>query len=1158
MNHRMVIVFSVWLLTGNVLRSAGPETEKRFPPLVLPEGLKATLFACDPLIEYPSVISIGPRQHTMFVAHDYMTGLGKEIVRRDEIRLLEDTDQDGYADKSTVYAGGFNSIQGLAYDRGVVYAMHAPYLTALRDTNGDGKADERKDLLKGLGLSPEEYDIRLHCANGVTPGFDGWLYLALGDHGCRVKRPEGDWLIHEGGAILRCRPDGTKLHVFASGLRNIYDVALDHELNVFVRDNENDGGTYKNRIYQSFHGADHGYPYLYYEHPDETCLPVADVGLGSSAGGTVYLEATLPKTFHGHLLFAQWGKAVMNYPLGRESSSFATHNEAEFATGGAGDKYPFKPTDVVVDYNGTVLISDWADGQRPKRGRGRIYRISPVDSPDEWSDGLNSISHHQRLAAQWEYERQSDGIRRLDGEWSGLNANARIHGVWIIARAMAEAAKSRLLNIARTEESVPVRIQAIRALADLNDISIAEDLSRLAPRDARLQVELLVALGRLRWANLPEWLAQSDIHHNSFTDHAIQQALRRCGNWHGVGLLLQGPGALRHIARRALSGQFDPGAVEALLKPAEADPESALALTRVHRRPGSWEYWGYRPEPRPIHTNDWSHTVKIAETLSRVLTRTKDVKTLMTEMSRHRIPFDPQALVVLLERQVDEDMINLIIRSLSDRSTLAELVVDRRYPSRSRLLALERLDCEEKELTEMLDAVTDGKVIAGLLEALHDTPSSSPATFRRYLRSTSAAARAAALAGLGRKRNSESVGRAMSALRDPSVEVQVVAAEMVGRFQVSGVGPRLAALANSEDLSLRQAAVAGLLANNYPGVGSAAAELLKYRETRGTGLAYLQRFGRATQVPAMLKAVWQDGSDSFAHQIVHVLGTMPENGPLSVQAAIAEIHGRSGLLSQWRIEDRPYDESFLYAKGSDCRWTLQPQKTPLQATTKVRVDAKANVQFLAQSDRQYELKLNGKRIHQHATPEAHRFNGQLQAGENILTVSLTNGVSEFQLKFRRRSSNAQHERLLSAALNRSGSWKRGKAIFFDEQLAQCGKCHRVGDRGGDIGPELTGAGRRFSPAYLVESILDPNRSVLAGYQSLTVELRDDTSISGVKRSETAEHLVLGDAQGNIHRIPKSQIVERNASTLSAMPTGLEQGLSQNQFVDLVSYLISLK
>src|SRR6059036_2618985 len=121
MGATISIFATVLLLLGAEPPRAGPETEKRFPPLQVPPGFKATLFACDPLIEYPSVIALGPRPGTVFVAADYMTGLGTEIVRRDEIRLIEDTDGDGYADKATVYARGFNSIQGLAYHDGAVF-----------------------------------------------------------------------------------------------------------------------------------------------------------------------------------------------------------------------------------------------------------------------------------------------------------------------------------------------------------------------------------------------------------------------------------------------------------------------------------------------------------------------------------------------------------------------------------------------------------------------------------------------------------------------------------------------------------------------------------------------------------------------------------------------------------------------------------------------------------------------------------------------------------------------------------------------------------------------------------------------------------------------------------------------------------------------------
>src|SRR5947199_5022344 len=119
----------LWIIGTTSVRAdeprTGPQTEKRFPPLKVPAGFKATLFACDPLIEYPSVISIGPKPGAIFVAIDYMTGLERDGKVKSEIRLVEDTDGDGYADKATTVAKGFNSIQGLAYHDGSLYVMHA-------------------------------------------------------------------------------------------------------------------------------------------------------------------------------------------------------------------------------------------------------------------------------------------------------------------------------------------------------------------------------------------------------------------------------------------------------------------------------------------------------------------------------------------------------------------------------------------------------------------------------------------------------------------------------------------------------------------------------------------------------------------------------------------------------------------------------------------------------------------------------------------------------------------------------------------------------------------------------------------------------------------------------------------------------------------------
>jgi putative membrane-bound dehydrogenase-like protein len=426
----------------NTQPRTGPKTEARFPPLVVPAGFKATLYACDPLVEYPSVIALGPRPGSLFVAHDYLTGLGTQLKRRDEIRLVEDTDGDGYADKSTLFAGGFNSIQGLACDAGIVFVMHAPLLTALRDTNGDGVADERRNLLSGLGLPPDKNETRLHCANGVVVGYDGWLYLAIGDHGVDVVRPEGDRLVLHGGGILRCRPDGRGLHVFATGLRNIYDVALDEELNVFVRDNENDGGDYMVRVCHSFYGADHGYPYLYYEHPEEALPPLADLGRGSSAGGVCYLETAFPPDLRGNLFFCEWGRSLVRYDRRRGGSTFAPMKEIDFAHGAASDLYGFKPTDVVIDRDGSMLVSDWGDDQRPKRGRGRIYRIASVGrttAPAVGSPKPSQARTWNRPSCKWIRRAATPASRRRICSNAGAASDCNGSGTHCKARRSARS-----------------------------------------------------------------------------------------------------------------------------------------------------------------------------------------------------------------------------------------------------------------------------------------------------------------------------------------------------------------------------------------------------------------------------------------------------------------------------------------------------------------------------------------------------------------------------------------------------------------------------------------------------------------------------------------------------------------------------------------------
>ena len=160
------------------------------------------------------------------------------------------------------------------------------------------------------------------------------------------------------------------------------------------------------------------------------------------------------------------------------------------------------------------------------------------------------------------------------------------------------------------------------------------------------------------------------------------------------------------------------------------------------------------------------------------------------------------------------------------------------------------------------------------------------------------------------------------------------------------------------------------------------------------------------------------------------------------------------------------------------------------------------------------------------------------------------------MRFRRRSATVAHERLTTLALTRRGSVDGGRELFFDVNKSQCLKCHRLRDQGGRIGPDLTGVGARFSRIHLIESILDPSRAIAASFHTETVVLADGRVLTGVKMAETETTLTLGDAQGKPHDVDKTLIQTRVPQSVSTMPEGLEKQLTEQEFVDLLAFLLA--
>jgi putative heme-binding domain-containing protein len=119
----------------------------------------------------------------------------------------------------------------------------------------------------------------------------------------------------------------------------------------------------------------------------------------------------------------------------------------------------------------------------------------------------------------------------------------------------------------------------------------------------------------------------------------------------------------------------------------------------------------------------------------------------------------------------------------------------------------------------------------------------------------------------------------------------------------------------------------------------------------------------------------------------------------------------------------------------------------------------------------------------------------------------------------------------------------------------CAVCHQINQQGSLIGPQLDGIGNRGIERIL-EDILDPNRNVDHAFRATLLTLQDGETVTGLFRREEGEVLILADGAGKELAIPKSQVRERAESDSSLMPEGLADGMSAQEFNDLLAFLLS--
>lgn len=518
----------------------------------VPEGFRATLFGTPPEVNYPVCLTAAVNGD-VFVGVDEMGSLGKEKGRGKVLRCI-DTDGDGVANRITEFTkvdhprglifqeGGQLTGQGggaenrLTGDR--LWVLHPPTFTLFTDTTGDGVADKSEVLIDGI--STEQVDKRGadHTTNGIRMGIDGWIYIAVGDYGFTkaVAPKDGRTLSRRGGGIVRIRPDGTEMEIFCWGQRNIMDVAIDPLMNVFTRDNTNDGGGWDIRLSHILQSANYGYPSLYKNFSTEIMPPLADYGGGSGCGSMFFHDERWPEDYRSLLLTCDWGTSkVYSHNLPANGPTFDAQQD-EFL------QLP-RPTDIDVDGSGRMYVSSWKNGRFGYDGPdvGFVAQIVPENFTPKPVPHLPSIDEKQlvallrsgnaavRLASQQELVRRHANSQpsqnkrqkqlKLEGGIivTGIDSNqqalvetmilafdtqapvhSRVAAIFTLKQLAGASANDALTKLTDDED---VAEFALKALADrtsqLEGVSVDTFLNALASGNPRIESAAIIALGRV-------------------------------------------------------------------------------------------------------------------------------------------------------------------------------------------------------------------------------------------------------------------------------------------------------------------------------------------------------------------------------------------------------------------------------------------------------------------------------------------------------------------------------------------------------------------------------------------------------------------------------------------------------------------------------------
>lgn len=355
---------------NNLKEIPSADVQRQLDMFQITEGFEIDLFAAEPMVVKPIQMNWDAHGRLWVVSSTVYPHLRPGEEPNDKIYVLEDSNGDGKADKSTVFATGLITPTGILPGDGGVYVANSTELLHLKDTNGDGKADQRKVILSGFGTGDTH-----HLIHTFRWGPDGLMYfnqsIYIYSH---VETPFGTNRLH-GGGVWQFNPQTLELKVFARGLINPWGLQFDEWGSLFLTD-----GAGLEGINYGFRGA------TFISAPGaEKTIRGLNPGQPKHSGLDIITGDHFPASWQGRLVTNDFrANRINTFKLAEQGSGFVS-NQAEDLLWT--DHIAFRPVDILEGPDGALYVADWynpiiqhgeVDFHDPRRDQahGRIWRIS--------------------------------------------------------------------------------------------------------------------------------------------------------------------------------------------------------------------------------------------------------------------------------------------------------------------------------------------------------------------------------------------------------------------------------------------------------------------------------------------------------------------------------------------------------------------------------------------------------------------------------------------------------------------------------------------------------------------------------------------------------------------------------------------------------------